>query len=417
MKKLLIACLFMLSTASIYAGGYRVAAQGQRALAMGHAGVAVVNSAELAFFNPAGLAHLEGKLNVSVGFTGVLSQTRWQNEDTGQFSETDSGVGTPFHAYISYKLNETFTAGLAVYTPYGSSVDWEQDWAGSHLVNDIDLQSIFVQPLLSIRLSDEVSIGGGPIFVTGNVNFNRNADRSLTDEQGVRSNVTIDDTGVTNWGWSASMLITPGDNFKVGINYRSEIILSSEDGDATFNNFTNSPLTPANTTMGFQADLPLPAELTMGASYEFNDKWLLAVDYNRIFWDVYKSLDIDFENPAVPNSINPRNYKSASTYRVGVQYNALDNLTLRAGYYFDETPVRNSFFAPETPRNDSNGFTGGLSFAINDQIAIDASLLYLRFQEVDASYDPYVENGQQAPFEGTYNSNAFLPGIGLTYKL
>lgn len=417
MKKLLVACLFMLSTASIYAGGYRVAAQGQRALAMGHTGVAVVNSAELAFFNPAGLSHLEGQLNVSVGFTGVLSQTRWQNQNTGQFSETDSSLGTPFHAYISYKLNETFTAGLAIYTPYGSSVEWEEDWAGSHLVNDINLESIFVQPLISIRLSDEVSIGGGPIFVTGNVNFNRNADRSLTDLEGNRSNVTIDDSGVTNWGWSASMLITPSEKFKAGINYRSEIILASEDGDATFSDFTNSPLTPANTTMGFQAELPLPAELTIGASYKFNDKWLLAFDYNRIFWDVYESLDINFENPSVDNSINPRNYKAASTYRIGVQYKALDKLTLRTGFYSDESPVRDGFFAPETPRNDALGFTGGLSYQVSDQIAIDASFLYVRFEEVTTSYDPYFENGQQAPFEGTYNSNAFLPGIGLTYNL
>jgi len=83
-------------------------------------------------------------------------------------------------------------------------------------VNDINLESIFVQPLISVRLSDEISIGGGPIFVTGNVNFNRNADRSLTDLEGNRSNVTIDDSGVTNWGWSASMLITPGEKVQVG---------------------------------------------------------------------------------------------------------------------------------------------------------------------------------------------------------
>ena len=171
MKKLLMACIFMLSTASIYAGGYRVAAQGQRALAMGHTGVAVVNSAELAFFNPAGLSHLEGQLNVSVGFTGVVSQTKWQNRNTGQFSETEGNLGTPFNVYVSYKISETFTAGLAVYTPYGSKVEWEKDWAGSHLVNDIELASIFVQPLVSFRLSDEVSIGGGPIFVTGKCKF------------------------------------------------------------------------------------------------------------------------------------------------------------------------------------------------------------------------------------------------------
>jgi long-chain fatty acid transport protein len=70
-----------------------------------------------------------------------------------------------------------------------------------------------------------------------------------------------------------------------------------------------------------------------------------------------------------------------------LQYQATDKITLRAGYYRDETPVQPGYFAPETPRNDSDGFTGGLSFAVTPKLAIDASFFYLRFEEVDASYD------------------------------
>ncbi|HZJ35226.1 MAG TPA: transporter, partial [Gillisia sp.] len=65
----------------------------------------------------------------------------------------------------------------------------------------------------------------------------------------------------------------------------------------------------------------------------------------------------------------------------------------------------------------ASGYTGGLSFNVNSNFAIDASLLYVRFKEVQASYDPYFENGQQVPFEGTYKSSAIVPGLGITYKL
>jgi long-chain fatty acid transport protein len=144
---------------------------------------------------------------------------------------------------------------------------------------------------------------------------------------------------------------------------------------------------------------------------------MFAFDYNRAFWDVYNSLDIDFANPNIPDSQNPRNYKNASTYRFGLQYEATDMFTLRAGYYFDETPLQDGFYAPETPRNDSNGYTAGLSVNVSDHFQIDASFLYLHFEEVDASYNGYFENGQVVPFEGTYKSNAFIPGLGITYKL
>lgn len=416
MKKLLFLAVFALTTAVTYAGGYRVSLQGQRALAMGHTGVAVVNSAELGFFNPAGLVYLENKINVSVGGFGVFSDVVYQNAQTGDMARTDSPIGTPLYFYASYKITDWLTAGLSVYTPYGSSVKWEDDWAGSHLVNNIDLQAIYIQPLLSFKLNQYFSVGGGPIYVTGNVNFNRNLNRTLTDIDGNRSEVTVDASGVTNWGWSASAMFSPTDNIRIGFNYRSEIILEAEEGDAVFENIPNSPLTPFENTK-FDAELPMPAELAVGLSYQFHDKWLFAFDYNMTFWSVYRSLDLDFANPNIPDSQNARMYEDSSVYRFGLQYETNEMFTLRAGYYFDESPVQDGYFAPETPRNDSNNFTAGLSVNLNDHFAIDASFLYSRFKEVDASYDSYFENGQAVPFSGTYKSSAFVPGIGLTYKL
>ncbi len=416
MRKFLLLTLITLASAVTYAGGYRVSLQGQRALAMGHTGVAVVNSAELGFFNPSGLVYLENRLNVSAGVSAVFSDVVYQNEQFGDVSRADSPVGTPFYLYASYKMNDWLSLGLSVYTPYGSSVVWEDDWAGSHLVNNIDLQAIYIQPVASVKLSEYFSIGGGPIYVTGGVNFNRNLNRTLTDIDGNRSNVTVDATGVTAWGWSGSMMFSPSEKFRIGFNYRSEIILEAEDGDATFSNVPNSPLTPFQNTT-FNAALPLPAEVSVGLSYQFHDKWLFAFDINQTLWSVYESLDIDFADTAIPDSKNVRNYKDASIYRFGIQYDASSLFTLRAGYYYDESPVQEGYFAPETPRNDSQGFTGGLSLNLGDKFAVDASLLYIRFAETNASYDYYIENDVAVPFGGTYKSSAFVPGLGVTYKL
>lgn len=306
--------------------------------------------------------------------------------------------------------------GLAAYTPYGSSVEWPTDWSGSHLVNSIDLQAIYIQALASFKISDKLSVGGGPIYVNGGVKFNRNLNRTLTDLDGNRSNVTVDATGVSAFGWSASAMYNPTERLRLGINYRSEIIMDAKGGEATFQNIPNSPLTPFEDT-SFDASLPLPAELSVGVSYELLDKWLLAVDYNRAYWSVYESLDLNFASPNVPDSRNARNYKDASTYRFGLQYLANEMFTLRVGYYYDESPVQSGYFAPETPRNDAHGFTGGLSINVSDRLAVDAAFLFNRYAEVEESYDYYQENGQQVPFEGSYKTTAFIPGLGLTYKL
>ena len=416
MRKILLLVLFAMSGAVTYAGGYRVGVQGQRALAMGHTGVAVVNSAELGFFNPSGLVYLENRLTISAGVSAVFSDVAWQNAETGETARTDNPAGTPFYFNASYKLKDWLAVGLSVYTPYGSTVKWEDDWAGSHLVNNIELQAIYVQPLVSVKIAEFFSIGGGPIFVSGGVTFNRNLNRTLTDIDGNRSNVTADASGVNEWGWSVGGMLTATEDLRIGFNYRSEITMHAEGGEADFQNVPNTPLAPFEDTT-FDAKLPLPAELTAGISYQLNNKWLLAFDYNRTYWGVYKSLDLNFADPGIPDSENPRAYEDASTWRFGAQYDATDKLVLRAGYYLDESPVQEGYFAPETPRNDSMGFTAGLSLQVTNSLAIDASFAYIRFDEVDASYDYYTENGQAVPFEGTYKSVAFIPGLGVTYKL
>ena len=411
MRKLLSLTLLALAGSTAFAGGYRVSIQGQKQLAMGHTGVAVVNSAEVAFFNPAGMAYLDKKFNLSVGGNGLFANTKFQNSQYNWEAET-SNVGTPFSVYATYKLNDWFTAGLAVYTPYGSAVEWDQNWQGAHLVNNIDLQAIFVQPTFSVRMGEHFSIGGGPIFATGSVNFNRNlaTQGNLTEN----TDVTLDGKGITAWGYTAGFMFNPTDKFRLGMNYRSEIIMEARDGDATFGELPelleNDPRFNPTT---FGADLPLPAELTVGMSYELTDKWLVAFDYNRAMWKAYDALVVNFASGT--QSVNPRNYKDASTYRIGTQYKANDKFTFRAGWYFDESPVQDGYFAPETPRNDSMGYTGGLTYQVNNKLGIDFSFLYLHFDEVDNSYNYYQENGNFLPFGGTYKNSVFSPGIGITY--
>ena len=414
MRKLLSLTLLALAGSTAFAGGYRVSIQGQKQLAMGHTGVAVVNSAEVAFFNPAGMAYLDKKFNVSVGANALFANVKFQNS-TYNWTAESKNVGTPFSVYATYKLNDWLTAGLAVYTPYGSAVDWDQDWQGAHLVNNIDLQAIFIQPSISVRIGEHFSVGGGPIYATGSVNFNRNLSMNplLSDSEGNPTDVTIDAKGINAWGYTAGFMFNPTDKLRIGMNYRSEIIMEARGGDATYNDTPSfNPL--ANTT--FDADLPLPAELTVGLSYEVTDKLLFAFDYNRTMWSVYKALDVKFGNGT--ESLNPRNYQNSSTYRVGTQYKANDKFTFRAGWYFDESPVQDGYFAPETPRNDSMGYTGGLTYQLNSKLGIDFSFLYLHFDEVDNSYDYSTDpiTGQPNPdFGGTYKSVVFSPGIGITY--
>ena len=416
MRKLFSLSLLTLASASMFAGGYRVGIQGQKQLAMGHTGVAVVNSAEVAFFNPAGMSFLDKKFNLSVGGSALIAKTRFQNTLLNQQAATDN-MGTPFSIYATYRIADWVSAGLAVYTPYGSSVEWDKDWVGAHLVNNIDLKAIFIQPTISFKIEDKFSIGGGPIFVQGSVNFNRN----ITPNPLLGgTDVTLDAKGISATGYNVGMMFKLTDEITLGADYRSEIIMEARGGSAKYDRNAIADLNPAFTDGTFSADLPLPAEMTAGISYKPNNKWLFAFDYNYTKWSAYEALDITIynENPTPVVSKNPRNYSDVSSFRIGAQYQATKKITVRGGYYIDESPVEQGYFAPETPRNDSTGYTGGLTYQLNDRFGVDFSFLYLHFDEVDNSYDYYddpLTTTGNSSFGGTYKSVVFSPGIGITY--
>ncbi|MEM7563453.1 MAG: outer membrane protein transport protein, partial [Pseudomonadota bacterium] len=125
-------------------------------------------------------------------------------------------------------------------------------------------------------------------------------------------------------------------------------------------------------------------------------------------------LVIEFDNGIT--SVNPRNYEDSNIYRFGVQYQYNDKWILRGGIYLDESPVPDGAFAPETPRNDSIGYTAGFSYRHSKNLELDFSLLILTFDNEDNSYDFYEEGGFTIPFSGTYDSAATSFGFGLSYQ-
>lgn len=415
MKKILSISLLSLLATNSFAGGYRISMQGQRQLAMGHTGVAVIGqNAESLFFNPASGTFLDSKWSFSAGATALVSDVKFQNS-LYNWSSSTRNVGTPLYFYGNYQASDRFSIGLAVYTPYGSAVEWDQDWAGSHLVNNIDLKAFFIQPTFSYKVTDNISVGAGLIYVNGGVTFNRNLSRSMVDEQGNRSDVTVDAKGVSAWGYNLGVTAKLDDYVTFGVNYRSKIDMKAEGGDALFHDMP-SFLKDAYPNGKINATMPLPAELTIGFSYQINKKWMVATDYNYTFWKAYDNLVIEFDNPLVGTSVNPRNYKNSGTIRIGAQFEPSEKFSARVGGYYDMSPVQDGYFAPETPRNDAIAGTLGFTYKITPKLGVDFAASMLHFKETTNSYDHYIEDGAHVSFGGDYRSGAYSLGLGLSYN-
>ncbi len=393
----------MLLSMQLYAEGYQVNLQGQKNTAMGHTGTALTHGASSIYFNPGALVMMSKNFDFSAGSSFVISQIRFDKQNSDYYAETNNPTGTPLYFYAASKLNDKLAVGLSVTTPYGNSLQWDQDWDGRYLIQDISLKSFFIQPTLSYKLTDKLGIGAGAMIVVGSVDMNK----ALPIESSTGPADTNLSGTATSLGFNVGVFYQATEAFAIGLDYRSKVTMSMEGGDANFNNIpTALSSTYYNTT--FDAELPLPANLTLGLSYQFNEKLTLATDVQYVFWSAYDELVFEFAN-SIPASVNPREYKNTLIYRVGAEYNVSNKIELMAGAYYDQTPIKDNLLNPETPGMNKVGLSCGIRFKPTEKFSIDASMLYIKGLEREAGYEP-------AQFYGTYNSQAFIPGIGLNYS-
>ncbi|NCA85825.1 MAG: hydrocarbon degradation protein [Clostridia bacterium] len=405
MKRIFYMMMILIITSPVYAGGYQVRLQGHRQTAMGLVGVSLYGDASNIFYNPAGLSLMKNKYSFLVGGSGIFNNTTFQLQNSVYQAETDNPMGTPLFFYGATKITDRLAAGIGVYTPYGSSAKWGNDWAGAHLIQDISMRVFFFQPTLSYKVNDMFSLGAGLVIATGSVEINKAIPYNSAMEQG-QANLQ---GSATSFGYNLGAMFTPNQQWSIGINYRSLVKMTLEDGDATFTlpSSVAGIIPPTNT---FDAELPLPANLDLGVSYQATEKLLLSAEINYVFWDVYDTLTFEFsQKPELLNSKNPREYSNKMIYRIGGEYVINDMITVRAGAYYDPTPTNKDYFNPETPSLNTIGLSAGITIRPTEHLAIDLSYLHLETQKDTRSYMPEY-------FTGEYKTRTMIPGIGISYN-
>ena len=405
MKKLIFAISLAALSYTGKAEGYQVNTQSQKNVSMGHTGAGLMLGSSSVHFNPGALALMQKKYDFSFGGTLVFSKVTYSKYDSNYQAETDSPTGTPFYFYGARKLSDKFVLSLGITTPYGNSLAWDKEWDGRYLIQDISLQAIVAQPTLSYKINDKLGFGIGAMVVYGAVDLNRALPVGSAEES---ASVNLKGNK-TSFGFNTGIYYQASEAFSVGLNYRSKVKVKLEGGDVTFTGPESLYDYAFPRSTKFDAELPLPANLTLGMGYKLNKKLTLAADFQYVFWNAYEELNFDFESELVADSNNPRNYDNTLIYRLGAEYILNNIITIRAGAYFDETPISDDYLNPETPGMNKVGLSFGGSIAVNDKLTVDASFLYILGIERTSQYKP-------AGFKGTYNSRAIIPGIGLTYS-
>jgi long-chain fatty acid transport protein len=124
-----------------------------------------------------------------------------------------------------------------------------------------------------------------------------------------------------------------------------------------------------------------------------------------------KGLSFDFKDNTdkLEDIHSPRNYENTYIIRAGMQYLCKSNCSVRAGAYFDKSPVQDGYLTPETPDADRIGLSTGASWNFSKCVNLDLSLLYIEGMKRS-------DKNIETQFEGTYKSKVIIPGFGLEVK-
>ena len=433
------------------AEGYQVNSLSAKQNGMGHTGAALKLGAESMFFNPGALSFMGKTLEVSGSITATSSHSAATID--GKKYTTDSKIATPMNVAAAFRIYDNLYAGVMMYTPYGSTINWGKNWPGAVLNQSVDLKVFAIQPTMSWRFTPQFSIGAGIVVAWGNVNLNkglvdsRQLDRlmelqaaanmlsnRLTGTQlpeqypqfGHVSPASAHLTGSSEVavGFNVGAFYDINSRWSVGLTYRSKMDMHVKAGTVSVeyaNDFAQqvlqSELNNLNST-NFDASMPCPWVLTAGVSFKPIDKLTLAFDAQLNGWKTYKSLDIAFDQQSQFDQHLVKNYKNSTTWHLGAEYNATQRLDLRAGLMLDFTPCNKHYYNPETPGTTRILPGAGLSFRPIKGLSIDFAFTYaygMKMNDTQGRYDNFLApkfNAGLAQYNATLASP--VPGTGMT---
>ena len=145
---------------SAQAAGYAVFTHGASALGQGNAVTAHSDNPSTIFYNPALMNKLDGT-QLQVGTTLLSVKRDFESNQPGGSSTSDNSAFFPSTFYATHKFNDSLSAGLGVFNPFGLGTEWNENWDGRYLATKSKLTTFNINPVVSYRIIPSFAVAAG----------------------------------------------------------------------------------------------------------------------------------------------------------------------------------------------------------------------------------------------------------------
>lgn len=319
--------------------------------AMAGTGVAHAHEAMGAAVNPANAAGIGRQFQMGID---IFSPDRGFTIGGMDFDSDSNYFLVPNLSY-NHPLANGNVLNISMYGNGGMNTDYPAGMLGPVPVG-IDLSQMFIQATYA-GTSGNLSWGIAPTLAVqtfkgeGLSGFGvLGVDRDWSYGGGLRAGVT----------YKASPTLT------LGLSGQSKMYMSKFDEWATL--FENA------------GSFDIPASVTAGLAWKAKPNLTLLVDVQRIFYSGVPAISNSGAIPLPLGSVGGPGFgwDDINVLKLGVEWQANDQMTWRAGYAYSENPLgtEDVFFGTLAPGIVTHHLTAGGTYAFNERNAIDFAIEY-----------------------------------------
>jgi long-chain fatty acid transport protein len=409
-----------LAVASAFAGGvsqahasaFALIEQNASGLGNSYAGAAAVaEDASTIYYNPAGMSLLPAGKQVSAGLALINPSAKFSDSGSapstspaprplgGTGGDAGSLAAVP-NAYFAMDVAPGLKAGVGVGVPFGLKTEYASDWLGRFQAIKSEIKTLNINPSISYKLNDLVSLGFG-------VN-NQRIDAEFTSAVNVgaseaSSTIKASDT---SWGYNAGAMFQLTPDTRLGVSYRSSIKYHLT-GTANF----SSPLVPSG---NISVDIRMPESTSLALQHRLSPDVTLLADVSRTGWSKIKELRIMRDNGNLLSN-TPENFRDTWRVGVGATYRYSNAWSIKTGVAYDQTPVNDTDRTPRLPDQNRLWLSFGGQLRLSKEGTLDFGYAHLFVKDA-----PINQNAGNQPasglIAGTYKGSVDILGAQFAYR-
>ena len=439
--------------AQAYSAGYYV--DEQSALRLGDAfsgGAASASDASAAYYGPASMVLVRDELVINASAISANSKFKGSAVTgtgtvpiTGSTAKTETTDLLPT-LYFVKRLNEELVAGAYINAPFATGVEFGKKSVARYQAADSSITGIDAGFSLAYQMTEALSVGGSFVLqyleATTGVAVNTSAVCLGANASGelpfpcASLGLADADLGTSTHdgyfemkghnlaaGFQLGALYQFSQNSRLGLNYRSQIRHSltgtaTADFPASAAGFTS--LAGLDNVKGEgRVDITTPEVVNLSYFHQLGDLALQA-DLSYTNWTRFKEMRVESRDQGVSQlTENAEQHHWTESYRaaLGASYKLNDLFTLRGGFAYDTTPIKDKFVKVDFPFEDYKALSLGVTYHLVPSVDIDAGVQHTFKQErsLNQGAEQLASSGSALNGKMTTEDTSFALGVRWAY--